>query len=149
MSIMSRFPVWFNRLFRTNRAKSNRKITTASRLLNSRPASHRSRQWRQKLGRPSATTIVAVAMLGAQVSPAVAKTVAGAVWSEAEEAASTVIREARSRLARAGRDSAKQQNASAADRAAAADHFRLCPRHLKLYVGEGFNLVPLPLANHE
>src|SRR5262249_59275439 len=93
---------------------------------------------RKKIRGASATAIVAIAMLSGQVSPTVAKTVAAAVWSDVEEAASTVIREARSWLASSRREGAKQQNVSAADRAAAADHFRLCPRHLELYVGEDF-----------
>jgi RHS repeat-associated protein len=93
-------------------------------------------------------------MLSGQMSPLVAKTIGVAVWNDAKSAVSTAIREARSRVTawpwegRRG-ESARQQNASVADRASAVDHFRLCPRHVELYVGEDFDLVPLPLDIHE
>jgi hypothetical protein len=36
-----------------------------------------------------------------------------------------------------------------ADRAAAVTHFRLCPRHLALYEGEAYTLVPLPIDSRK
>jgi hypothetical protein len=107
------------------------------------------------LPRAGASAIVAISMLSGQMSPLAANALGAAVWNDAKSAVSTVIREARSRVATwpweagRGRESAKQQYASVADRAAAVDHFRLCPRNVELYVGEDFDLVPLPLDIHE
>jgi hypothetical protein len=48
---------------------------------------------------------------------------------------------------KSGQDFEPQTVLSQEERAARVTHFQLCPRHLSLYVGETFTLVPTPLGS--
>src|SRR5215471_6194691 len=152
---MSLFSLGLRTPSRTDHVHSNSRITAAIGLPKSWLARYRSRRWRQQLRRAGLALLVLVATLSCQFSPAAAKTVATGVWSDLDGVASGVVRHAKSRLGirpggvRSDPKGGRKQNPSAADRAAAVDHFRLCPRQLTLYVGEDFNLVPVALDNRE
>ncbi|HEY3138935.1 MAG TPA: RHS repeat-associated core domain-containing protein, partial [Blastocatellia bacterium] len=103
---------------------------------------------RMPLAKRFVAAIVLVWMAAFQLSPSQAE-VAGTRARQLVNSTIGLLREPNKTPRARGLGSRQQIDSTPVERATQITHFRLCPRHLSLYVGEDYTLVPVALDQAE